>query len=183
MISPALQQLYDEHDIILMAADRLRNMLDSPTPFEEEPAPFEEEPDLSIRSEELRALLTFFREYADGYHHQKEEDILFPALAEANPAMEMLTGSLTEHHVLFREALTNAQAMMETNDWETARITLRAYIADLADHISAENDELFVAAEDMLAESDKERIHFQFLDGDRELGLERKRLFEEEVKG
>jgi hemerythrin-like domain-containing protein len=169
MISPALQQLYDEHDTILMAIDSLRSVLDSL--------------DLASREEEVRALLAFFREYADGYHHKKEEDVLFPALAQANPAIEMLTESLAEHHTLFREALATAEAAMDTNDWEAVRASLDKYASDLIDHISAENDELFVAAEDMLSDSEKERIHYQFLDADRELGVERKQLFEQEVNG
>ena len=167
MISPALQQLYDEHEVILQAIDRLRRILSAQ--------------DMASQNEELRALLTFFREYADGYHHQKEEAILFPALADANPAIEMLTGSLAEHHELFRDALASAEEAMDSGDWDVASTTLAKYASDLADHISAENDELFVAADDMLSESEKERMYYQFLDSDRELGLEQKQIFEDEV--
>jgi hemerythrin-like domain-containing protein len=169
MISPALQQLYDEHETIMLAIDRLRSVL--------------ELQDLASQSEELRTLIAFFREYADGYHHQKEEEVLFPALLQINPAIEMLTESLAEHHGLFREAVSTAVAAIENEDWETTRATLDKYASDLVDHISAENDELFVAADDMLSESEKERIHYQFLDCDRALGVDRKHLFEEEVTG
>ena len=167
MISPALQQLYDEHEIILQAIDRLRSIL--------------EFPDLASQREELRALLTFFRDYADGYHHLKEEAVLFPALAEANPAMEMLTTSLSEHHTLFREALASAQAAMDDDAWELARQTLDKYASDLVDHISAENDELFVASDDILSSSEKDRMYYKFLDCDRELGAIHKNYFEEKV--
>ena len=169
MPSPALQQLYDEHETILLGIDRLQEILRSP--------------ELASLQAELRELITFFREYADGYHHEKEEEILFPALGEANPAMGMLTESLEEHHELFREALASASAALDTEDWESARRTLKLYASDLTDHISAENDELFVAADDILTDAEKERIQYQFLDADRELGVERKLLFEQEVSG
>ncbi len=169
MISPALQQLYDEHETILMAVDRLRNTIDSH--------------DLAGRAKELRALLLFFREYADDYHHQKEEAILFPALVEANPGIEALIGSLEDHHALFRESLATAEAAMNGMDWEIASATFDKYASDLIDHISAENNELFVAAEDLLSEAEMERMHFQFIDTDRELGIEQKQLLEGLVNG
>ncbi|MDP4199812.1 MAG: hemerythrin domain-containing protein [Bacteroidota bacterium] len=162
-----MQQLYDEHETILVAIDRLKNELRADDP--------------ASQAEQLRTLLLFFREYADGYHHQKEDDILFPALADANPAIEMLTGSLEDHHALFRESLAAAEAAINANDWKTTCATFEKYASDLIDHISAENDELFVAAEDVLSDSDRERIHFQFLDTDRELGIERKKQWEEEM--
>ncbi len=167
MISPALQQLYDEHEVIQRAIDRLQILLASA--------------DLARQANELRALLLFFREYADGYHHRKEEDLLFLALAAANPAIESLTGSLSEHHQHFREALAVAEAAMDANDWEMARTTFERYASDLIDHMSAENDELFVAADDMMSESELERLYYQFQDADRELGVERKQELEVEV--
>ncbi len=167
MVSPALQQLYDEHEVILAASDRLRSLLESP--------------DLPERSVELLHLLEFFGEYADTYHHKKEEEVLFPALANTNPVMDMLTGSLIEHHTLFREAIANARSAVNAKDWNTVRSVLEKYIGELGDHISAENDELFVAAEDVIEDREKERIYFQFMDCDEELGTERKHEFERAV--
>ena len=167
MISPAIQQLYDEHETILRAIDQLRRILESP--------------DLASRNEELRSLLLFFRDYADGYHHLKEEEVLFPALAEANSAMEAITESLSEHHTLFREALASTESAMDSNDWESARTTLEKYASDLVDHISAENDELFVVSDDLLSTSEMDRMYYKFLDCDRELGAVRKNHFEEVV--
>ncbi len=164
-----MQQLYDEHEIILMAIDRLRNLI--------------EPRDLASRAEELRALLLFFRGYADGYHHQKEEAILFPILIEANPGIEGLIGSLEDHHAQFRESLATAEAAMNVMDWDTASATFDKYAFDLLDHISAENDELFVAADDLLSDGEKERIYYQFIDADRELGIEQKQLLEGVVNG
>jgi len=164
-----MQQLYNEHETILLAVDRLRNFIGSR--------------DLANQAGELRALLLFFREYADGYHHQKEEAILFPILVEANPGIEALIGSLEDHHALFRESLATAEAAMNGMDWNTAYVTFDKYASDLVDHISAENDELFVAAEDMLSDGEKERIHYQFIDADRELGVEQKQLLEGVVNG
>ena len=169
MISPALQQLYNEHETILKVLERMHEVLRSP--------------DLSARADDLRQIISFFREYGDGFHHGKEEQILFPRLADANPAIETLTESLTDHHVLFREALARAEGALNMKDWATVEKTLRSYAADLTDHISAENDELFVAAEDILSDEEKEKIYFQFIDHDRECGDDHKRILEEDAQG
>ncbi len=164
MISSALQQLYNEHLHILLVIDQLREVVESH--------------DLASRGEEVRALLDFFREYGDNFHHHKEEHILFPVLAETNPGIALLIENLEEHHEQFRDALTAADSALADEDWGSVRDTLIKYVSDLTDHISAEDEALFVSADEMLTESEKERIHFLFMDADRELGVDRKQEYE-----
>ncbi|RMH81118.1 MAG: hypothetical protein D6681_18380, partial [Calditrichaeota bacterium] len=134
--------------------------------------------------EELRRLIDFFRQYGDMYHHRKEEDILFSVLAEAHPMLgESLVAALEEHHQMFRETLTAAETAIEAGEWARVEELLKQYRSDLRDHISAENDELFVTADDILSEDEKERLYFSFLDKDRELGEARKQAYEEQVSG
>jgi len=48
----------------------------------------------------------------------------------------------------------------------------------LLDHIAAENEELFVLAENLMDEHQLETIYFKFVDVDMELGESRKKDFE-----
>jgi hemerythrin-like domain-containing protein len=167
MTSNALQQLYDEHDSILAVVDHMRTLLNSP--------------DLQSHADELRWILSFLREYGDGYHHGKEEDLLFPQLSQASPMFASLVDSLADHHALFREMLQRAERALAAEEWPLLGETLNTYASDLCDHISAENDELFVAAEEMLGDDEKERISFLFADRDRERGEARKLDLENHV--
>lgn len=164
MPSKPFETLYAEHEVILAAIARLQALL--------------AKPDLAPVADELKQLIAFFREYGDGYHHQKEENVLFPALLESNSSMGAMVESLTDHHQLFRDMLGEADASCAKGDWKMLERQLRTYAGDLVDHIGAENDELFVAAEDLLSDSDKERIGFQFEDADRELGAANKLALE-----
>ena len=167
MISAALQQLYNEHDAILSAIDRLTTILATG--------------DLALSEKDIRELIDFFREYGDVFHHQKEEGLLFPTLSALNPGIESIIGSLSDHHEQFRDALAMASENIERSHWTDAASILHQYASDLADHISAENDELFVSADELLSDDEKERLYFQFEDRDRELGNERKRKLEASV--
>lgn len=163
-ISLALQQLYGEHQVILSKLDDLSmTLLKS---------------DDDLHSQEVQEFITFFREYGDGYHHRKEEDILFPLLVNANEGVRPIIESLTEHHEQFRETLASAVDAMGREDWNEVRRVLGGYISDLRDHISAEDDELFVAADDSFTPAEKQRLHYQFIDQDTALGLDRKRQLE-----
>ncbi|HVK37457.1 MAG TPA: hemerythrin domain-containing protein [Candidatus Kapabacteria bacterium] len=164
MISPTLQQLYDEHETIMAMIDRMRALLDAS--------------DRADRGDELREIIAFFREYADGYHHAKEEQVLFPRLRELAPMLESIVGDLTEHHEMFRETLALAESALDAGEWLDLESILDRYASALCDHISAENDELFVVADEMLADADKERIGFLFVDCDEERGVGRKRVLE-----
>lgn len=127
---------------------------------------------------DLQDAISFFREYADGYHHGKEEDVLFKHLMQTNPGFESILDSLTDHHLLFRELLTRAEQAVAAGDDLVARQTLNEYLSAMMDHIAAENDELFVAADESLPEDLKQTIGFLFVDRDSERGMERKHELE-----
>ena len=71
-MNKAIQMLFEEHSKIVNAIDsinRIKPMIQSnPNQFYE------------LTTE----LLHFFRKYADGYHHHKEEIILFPLMNKKN---------------------------------------------------------------------------------------------------
>ena len=168
MHSPAMQILYDEHDVILKAIEQLEAVL--------------KEENLSAHGEALQGFIDFFREYGDAYHHQKEEDTLFALLSNINQMLgKTLVQALIDHHEMFRENLKEAREAIAENRWDTVRSILSEYVSDLKDHISAENDELFITADELLSDEEKENLYFSFVDKDRELGADRKKAFEEKV--
>ena len=68
-----LDMLRDEHEVILRVLTALEgwlNQLEAGKP---------------VRTETLRQAVQFFRGFADGCHHHKEEELLFPKLEEGGP--------------------------------------------------------------------------------------------------
>lgn len=163
-----MMMLYDEHEVILQRIQAFQQLLEAEK--------------LATEKEGLSWYVNFFRNYGDKYHHQKEEDILFSLLKERYPGLASITEALEEHHEMFRDSLKEAEAAMNEEDWDSARSILRQYLSELTDHISAENDELFVAVDEMLSDAEKERLYFSFLDKDMELGEAQKKEHEKQVR-
>jgi hemerythrin-like domain-containing protein len=63
---------------------------------------------------------------------------------------------------------------LDEQKWELTQATLERYTNDLLDHISVENDEVFIMAETLFSDTELERIYFLFQDIDIKLGQERK---------
>ncbi|HEU5163657.1 MAG TPA: hemerythrin domain-containing protein [Thermoanaerobaculia bacterium] len=124
-------------------------------------------------------LLSFFVSYSDGYHHQKEEVVLFPAL-RSHPDFYShdVIDELEEHHQTFRDHVAQMKRALGAKDYAEAHARLTRYLDELLDHIAVENDELFVMAESLLGEAELERVFFRFKDVDRELGDDRKKELE-----
>jgi hemerythrin-like domain-containing protein len=123
----------------------------------------------------IEQLIIFFREYADGYHHRKEEEVLFPAIKDhPDFVLQEIIDELENHHESFRDYVKEIEMALAKHDFSKSYQELQNYCNDLLDHIAAENDELFVLAETLLDETDLETIFFKFKDIDMELGEERK---------
>ncbi|RMF56434.1 MAG: hemerythrin domain-containing protein [Calditrichaeota bacterium] len=165
--SPAIQMLYDEHQIILQAIAQVLTLLDSNSPN---------------RISRLRWYVNFFRMYGDKYHHQKEEDILFQFLQKDASPLTNFVDALTEHHELFRNYLKEIDDNLLKNDIDSASRLFKQYLSDLRDHISAEDDEFFITVESHYGEAEKENLYYLFLDQDRALGVNQKQEFEKQIK-
>jgi len=164
--------MLDEHEVICQAEEIIEN-LDKTW-----------ETDAKKYKETLTTLITFFREYADGYHHRKEEDVLFPAIYNhPDFVLQEIIDEFETHHEDFREYTKTIEAAVNEGDYEKSYKELNAYLQDLLDHIAAENEELFVLAENLLNETEQETIFFRFKDIDIELGEDRKKEFEGIVAG
>jgi hemerythrin-like domain-containing protein len=159
----AIQIMLDEHDIISSAEDVIKK-LDQYWQKSEEGF-----------TEHLSALLQFFREYSDQYHHYKEENILFPALEDSDDfVVHSMILEFKEHHEMFREHTQAIEEYLAKGQYGEAYTLLVTYMNELLDHIAAENDEFFVMAESLLSDEELETMYFKFLDIDLELGEGRK---------
>jgi len=122
-----------------------------------------------INTHDIRALLTFFREFADGAHHVKEEGILFPALMQAD--MTFQKGPLQvmncEHE---RGRMLNAAISKALDDkkYDEFVCYARRYTKLLRDHIEKENCILFEAADRILDDDDDIKIAEDFAQFDKE---------------
>ena len=108
-------------------------------------------------AETFRSGVDFIRNYADAWHHAKEEDLLFPALEEEGMSREMGPVAVMLHeHTLGRtyvrqmaDNLDAAAAGDDTARSTVVRLTL-AYAILLTQHIQKENNILFDMADQIL---------------------------------
>ena len=165
-----IQTMLDEHEVICKTEAIIENLNQL------------WESDIEKYTELVTTLISFYREYADSYHHRKEEEVLFPAIKNhPDFVLREIIDEFEQHHEDFRDYIKEIeQAIMEGN-YEKSYQELNNYLQDLLDHIAAENDELFVLAESLLGEEDLETIFFKFKDIDMELGQDRKTELEEKI--
>ena len=107
-------------------------------------------------AETFRSGVDFIRNYADAWHHAKEEDLLFPALEEEGMSREMGPVAVMLHeHTLGRTYVRqmadnlDAAAGDDTARSVVVRFTL-AYANLLTQHIQKENNILFDMADQIL---------------------------------
>ena len=165
-----IQTLLDEHEVICTTENIIKNLNHYWETSKEK------------YTKIVTTLITFFREYADSYHHRKEEDVLFPAIKNhPDFVLQEIIEEFEQHHEDFRDFTKEIeQAISEGNYVKTYEV-LNNYLQDLLDHIAAENDELFVLANSLLSDEDLEIIFFKFKDIDMELGQDRKTELEEKI--
>ena len=124
-----------------------------------------EEPNMN----DLDGIMAFLKTFADGCHHAKEEEFLFPAMERAGmPLMHgPLAVMLAEHErgrALIRgmnEALAEYRAGTRPMPWSLGA-NLRAYSNLLELHIEKENRILFPMAERLIPESEHDTIVREF---------------------
>ncbi|MDG5816234.1 hemerythrin domain-containing protein [Chitinispirillales bacterium ANBcel5] len=126
-IIPPVRELIDEHRVI----KRLIAVIPSIT----EKAILEQESDYQLYKE----ILTFIADYADGFHHAKEEKILFDYFDKDS---DIITSFLKEHET-GRSYVRNAREALESADLATLRENLIGYATLLKEHIQKEDEILF----------------------------------------
>lgn len=159
MANHSLQMLYDEHDIITRAikiARNARRLIGQ---------------DNEKYEHVITSLILFFRQYADQYHHYKEEQILFPEMANRNELLsEGIIREMFDNHEDFRGMIAGIESALQQKDHNKAATLLDNYTSALLDHIAVENEELFQTAYSLFSDQELESIYFRFEDIDREIG-------------
>jgi hemerythrin-like domain-containing protein len=113
----------------------------------------------------LEDFVAFCRSYADGLHHQKEEELLFPALQKAGlPRGTGPIGCMLREHDMGRDLLVRlleVSGRLDTPDASAVADFVRLarlYLDLLRAHIQKENEVLFVMAEQVLGDEENERL-------------------------
>lgn len=131
-----------------------------------------------VPASDLLEIIDFINAFADGYHHLKEETVLFPALErrgitrEGGPLAAMehehrvergLIGDLREATASYREGDANAANCFV----ESARAFLRLLVG----HIEKEDGILFRLGDEILDEQDKAALTESFKQFDSNRGV------------
>ena len=151
----AIEYLVKEHDQITKFLDRL----------EEECLSILK--DKTIDEEFFRASISFIREFADGIHHKKEEDILFKYMLEELGVLGekvIKNGMLVEHQLArsyvfkLENSLNSYKRTKDDRDILQIIANSMAYVNLLREHIDKENSTVYTFAEDRLKDDIKEKI-------------------------
>jgi hemerythrin-like domain-containing protein len=162
-MNPFLKLLYDEHEIIVNAID-VAKQSESLIGVDD-----------ALYEKTVRELIGFFRNYADKYHHYKEEMILFPEMKKKNEFLEDgVIKEMFDNHEEFRDMIRSIEKDLDGKNFIAAQLDLNNYGEALLDHIAVENDEVFQMAETLFDDAELERISFRFQDCDRDLGDKQK---------
>jgi hemerythrin-like domain-containing protein len=113
---------------------------------------------LDVSVADMENMLTFFKEFADGCHHRKEESLLFPQMEQAGIPRERgpIGVMLAEHDLgrkYIREMNDGLKSYKTAGDREGLRrfiTSARAYANLLTLHIDKENNVLFPMADQCL---------------------------------
>lgn len=168
-MNKAVQLLTKEHEVIRIAIAKTLALFSSGTSD-------------NTHSEELKMRLDFFKNYADQYHHKKEEQVLFPEMIKRNEMLEFgVVHEMLENHEDFREMILEIETLIDEEDLVSAQKEFQSYSEKLLEHMAVEDDEVFQIAETLISEDELLTIYYRFQDCDRELGELQKMQLEQEA--
>jgi len=128
-----------------------------------------------VPPEVFTGAVMFIREFADRFHHGKEEDVFFPALYEAGMPRENSPQELLnlEHNLgrRFVGRLEEAsEKYLEGDDDSIPTIVeaARDYVKLLRQHILKENEGLFPVAEKLMNDELKEKVNRKYQEVEKE---------------
>lgn len=155
------QTLYNEHQIILKNIDAMLNECT------------ELEKGKSLEIDFFQKIIDFIKNYADKFHHEKEEDILFNAMLEnvenlhCNPIPVML-----HEHNGGREFVKGMEQGISENNVVKIIENARGYGMLMQNHIHKEDNVLYPMAEELLSDEQKEIVINKYLEIESRLNKE-----------
>ena len=149
----ATENLMDDHDIILQMLEVMENITHSSEP----------------KAEHLEFIVDFIRNFADGLHHRKEEDLLFPAMVQKGiPQENGPVGMMLYEHEQGRNFVKGmADNIIRYKEGHREAINviyqnMTGYVELLRNHIMKENNILFRMADQVLTLNEQEVLVKKF---------------------
>ncbi len=100
--------------------------------------------------DEFYVYYNFFIEYADTFHHKKEEDIYFSWLLTKDKSLKKgAIAKMLYDHDLLRSTLADAKNSIENSNYEKFKICFMQYCEALYNHIYKEDNVLYKIAENL----------------------------------
>lgn len=123
----------------------------------------------SVNTDHFEKTITLIKSYADGFHHAKEENLLFPLMVKKGYSTEQGPIAVMLHdHAEGRDyvkAMTEGiSGYKKGNEAALAKIyeNMQGYIILLRNHIAKENNVLFRMADNALSENDQQELLKEF---------------------
>lgn len=156
-MNTATQNLENDHVFILRLIDVMEAMVQQH----------------STNTDHLELIVELIRKFADGFHHAKEEKLLFPLMItkgfsdQQGPVALMLS-----EHELGRmytgEIAKNIEIIKQGNSTVLTKIysNMQSYISLLRNHIAKENNVLFRMADQVLNAEEQQNLLVQFAEAE-----------------
>ncbi len=120
-----------------------------------------------LRADFFKKAIQFIREYADQFHHKKEEDILFIELCKESIDMHCNpTYQMRHEHDLGRGFVKEMEEGLKEGDIPKIIYGANNYIQLIREHIYKEDNILYPMAEEALGEKDKKELELKFKEAD-----------------
>jgi hemerythrin-like domain-containing protein len=152
-MKPATDNLIADHTHII-------NLLDVMDRIAQHPAP---------GTAHLEKVVLLIQNFADGLHHHKEENLLFPLIAQKGVATENgPLGVMLHEHELGRFYVTSLKRHIESyklgqpDALIEIRVQMGNYINLLRSHIAKENNVLFKMADQVLTDDEQKNLLDEF---------------------
>ncbi len=130
----------------------------------------------NIDPEHLERVVSLIRNFADGLHHKKEEDILFPKMAEKgfSPVQGPVAVMLHEHEEgrKYVRGIADNIGLYKSGDREAGEIVrnnLLGYAGLLKNHIAKENNILFRMADNAISGEEQEILYAEFIKAEKSM--------------
>jgi hemerythrin-like domain-containing protein len=153
MTSKTSKILIEEHENILKVVEALKVGCDLI------------EKDKKVDKDFFEKVIDFIKNYADKFHHAKEEDILFKEFSRAaekgeahcNPVEQML-----HEHDIGRSFVKGMKQALKENDKEKLVKNAEGYAGLICEHIFKENKILYPMADEVLSKEVQKKMLDEF---------------------
>jgi hemerythrin-like domain-containing protein len=118
---------------------------------------------------DLESVVTLIRNFADGLHHRKEEDLLFPKMGEKGFSPDQGPVAVMLHeHVQGRDyvkGIADSLELYKSGDltaFDIICMNMSGYVSLLRNHIAKENNILFRMADNVLSGEEQQQLLSEF---------------------